>query len=113
MPRSPNDKQRQGAVQSPKRARQTKTPHRTKPPAASKNVAPFSAANAAQAKTNTAPYIPEIQQAIDMTLSFTPLQLLAVIIKALLRDRIKDEEVHRICQVYYDSLASIWGDEEK
>jgi hypothetical protein len=86
---------------------------RANSPTSCNNVVDFPIANPPQASSSPAPYLPEIQQAIDTTLSLTPLQLLAVILKAKLRDRIKDEEVHCICQVYYDALSSIWGEDEE
>ena len=41
--------------------------------------------------------------------SLTPLQLLGVILKAVLKNRITDEEVDRISAVYYDTIESWWG----
>ena len=106
MPSPPNDSKRRQAACSSKRKGQAKDSHCA-------NIVTFPVADTMQAAAGTAPYLPEIQQAIDTTLSFTPLQLLAVIIKTLLRERIKDDEVHRICKVYYEALESIWGDEEE
>lgn len=42
-------------------------------------------------------------------ISLTPLQLLEVILKAALKDRITDEEVKRICSTYYKTLEDWWG----
>jgi hypothetical protein len=36
--------------------------------------------------------------------TLTPLQVLEVILKTVLDDRITDEEVYRICTVYHDAL---------
>src|SRR5262249_22135675 len=98
---------------SPKRSHRTKAVQRANSPASCNNVIAFPVTDGAQTEATAAPYLPEIQEAIDTTLRLTPLQLLAVIIKAKLRDRIKDEEVHLICQVYYDSLESIIGESEE
>jgi hypothetical protein len=38
----------------------------------------------------------------------TPLKLLAVILKAVLQDRITDEEIEKICSVYYKTLQEWW-----
>lgn len=95
MPRPPNDYERRRPARTAKRTGRAS--------ASSGNVVAFPVADTPQAGA----------QAIDTTLSLTPLQLLAVIIKAKLGDRIKDEEVHRICQVYYTALMSIWDDDEE
>jgi hypothetical protein len=84
MPRPPNDYE-----QRPKRTRQARAPNGVKPSRSRKNVVAFPVTDVKQAEAGVAPFLPEIQQAIDNTLSLTPLQLLAVIIKALLRNRIK------------------------
>jgi len=39
----------------------------------------------------------------------TPLQLLGVILKCVLKDRITDEEIERICSVYYQTIKDWWG----
>jgi hypothetical protein len=106
MPHQPNDNKRRRSPNSPKRTSQTNDKRRP-------NVVDFPVANERQAEAGATRYLPEIQQAIDTTISLTPLQLLAVILKAKLRNRIKDEEVHCICQVYYAALSSIWGDKEE
>ncbi|HYL97950.1 MAG TPA: hypothetical protein VEZ90_03265 [Blastocatellia bacterium] len=41
--------------------------------------------------------------------SLTPLQLLGVILKVVLKDRITDEEVDRISAVYYDTISKWWS----
>jgi len=38
-------------------------------------------------------------------LSLTPLQLLRVILKVVLKDRITDEEIDKISSVYYDTVT--------
>ena len=38
-------------------------------------------------------------------ISLTPLQMLGVILKLVLRDRITDEEIDKICSVYYETIA--------
>jgi hypothetical protein len=39
----------------------------------------------------------------------TPLQLLGIILKCVLKDRITDEEVDTICSVYYQTIKDWWG----
>lgn len=45
--------------------------------------------------------------------AFTPLLLLATILKCVLRERISDAEIETICVTYYDSITSIWDDEDE
>ena len=113
MSRPPNDSEQRRPARKSKRVIQADTSVRANPPTSRTNVVAFPVTDASRAKPDAAPGLPEIQQAIDTPLSLTPLQLLATILKVILRDRIKDEEVHRICKAYYDSLSSIWGDEAK
>ena len=40
----------------------------------------------------------------------TPLQLLAIILKVALKDRITDEEVETICSTYYKTMTEWWGE---
>ena len=42
----------------------------------------------------------------------TPIQLLGIILKAKLQDRITDEEVETICSVYYKTIEEWWGEPE-
>jgi hypothetical protein len=42
-------------------------------------------------------------------LFITPLQLLAVILKAVLAERITDDEIDKICSVYYDTVRKWFG----
>lgn len=37
--------------------------------------------------------------------ALTPSQLLAVILETVLQDRITDEEIDRICTVYYEAVV--------
>jgi hypothetical protein len=106
MPRPPNDNKRRRPTNSQKRTSQVNNKRRP-------NVVDFPVANARQAEASATRYLPEIQQALDTTISLTPLQLLAMILKAKLGDRIEDEEVHRICQVFYTGLSIIWGEDEE
>ena len=39
------------------------------------------------------------------TVTLTPLQLLGVILRTVLEDRITDEEIERICSRYYDTIV--------
>jgi len=43
-------------------------------------------------------------------IEITPLRLLAVILKAVLQDRITDEEVEKICSVYYKTIQDWWDE---
>ena len=43
------------------------------------------------------------------SIEITPLRLLGIILKAVLQDRITDEEVEKICSVYYKTLDEWWG----
>lgn len=45
-------------------------------------------------------------------IEITPIQLLGVILKAKLQDRISDEEVETICSVYYKTIEEWWGEDE-
>jgi hypothetical protein len=42
-------------------------------------------------------------------IEMTPLKLLGLILKCVLTDRITDEEVEKICSVYYKTLEEWWG----
>ena len=42
-------------------------------------------------------------------ISVTPIQLLGVILKAVLKDRITDEEIENICSNYYKTIEDWWG----
>ncbi|MEK6301678.1 MAG: hypothetical protein AABO41_13290 [Acidobacteriota bacterium] len=42
-------------------------------------------------------------------LSLTPLQLLGFILKMVLKDRITDDEIDRICSIYYDTVRKWFG----
>jgi hypothetical protein len=39
----------------------------------------------------------------------TPLKLLGIILRCVLKDRITDEEIERICSVYYKTIEEWWG----
>ena len=47
---------------------------------------------------------PEKRQVIEMMFSLHPKQLLGFVIKAVLLDRITDEELHFICNAYYEAI---------
>lgn len=113
MPRPPNDYERRRPARTTRRTSRASASLSTISPTSSGKVVAFPVADTHQAKGDAAPFSPEIQPTIDMALSVTPLELLAVIIKAKLGDRIEDEEVRRICQVYVTALMTIWGDEEE
>jgi hypothetical protein len=40
----------------------------------------------------------------------TPIELLGIILKVTLKDRITDEEVETICSVYYKTVQDWWGE---
>ena len=42
-------------------------------------------------------------------ISLTPLRLLEVILKIVLKDRITNEEVKRICSTYFKTIEDLWG----
>lgn len=42
--------------------------------------------------------------------AFTPLTLLATIMKCVLKERITDKETERICVSYYRAVQDIWDD---
>ena len=113
MPRPPNDSKQRRPARAAKRTRRANASRRTTSPTSSGNAVTCSAAETPQARVGAVPLLSEIQQTADITLSLTPLQLLAVIIKAKLGERIKDEEVRLICQIYYTALMSIWDDDEE
>jgi hypothetical protein len=97
MPRPPNDsEERRPASKSDesKRARRTSTPRRSN-------------STTARAKL-LADYPPEYRQVIELMFSFHPKQLLALVIKSVLRDRITKEELHFICNTYYSAIMD-WG----
>ncbi|HYL99487.1 MAG TPA: hypothetical protein VEZ90_11070 [Blastocatellia bacterium] len=54
----------------------------------------------------------DIESAIEAAraggFSVTPLQLLGVVMKSVLKSRITDEEVDRISSVYYDAIRKWW-----
>jgi len=42
----------------------------------------------------------------------TPIQLLGIILKVTLKERITDEEVETICSVYYKTVQDWWSENE-
>jgi hypothetical protein len=44
------------------------------------------------------------------SIEVTPLQLLGIILKVTLKDRITDEEIKTICDVYYKTVQDWWGE---
>lgn len=72
----------------------------------------------AQKTTEVMPDVPEKRKAkltlvklspFSVAVSLTPLQLLGVILKSVLQDRITDEEIDKICSVYYDTVKKWFG----
>ena len=56
-------------------------------------------------KKTSADYEGNGQKRIEVT----PMQLLSIILKVALKDRITDEEIERICSVYYKAIEDLWG----
>ena len=46
-----------------------------------------------------------VAEVVESEVNLTPLQLLAVILKTVLQDRITDDEVERICTAYYEVIV--------
>jgi hypothetical protein len=44
------------------------------------------------------------------SIEVTPLKLLALILKAVLQDRITDEETEKICSTYYKTIKEWWDE---
>jgi hypothetical protein len=94
MPRPPNDSEESRPAGESKRARRTSTPRRS---------------NSTTTRANLlADCPPEYRQAIEVLVSLTPIQMLGLVIKLVLRDRITDEELKRICNTYYSAIRH-WG----
>ena len=93
MPRPPDDNDLPRPAFKPKRERCTRTPRRI---------------NSATTYIGTTPVPPELQQTAEVLFSLTPIQFLAVMIKAVAEDRMTDEEIALICNTYYDAVMN-WG----
>ena len=94
MPRPPNDSEENRPARKSKRARRTSIPRRS---------------NSTTARANLlADCPPEYRQAIEILVSLTPIQMLGLVIKLVLRDRITDEELKLICDTYYSAIMH-WG----
>ena len=102
MPRSPDDCEEHRPARKSKRTRRTTTPLRTNSTTSRAEVAAFPATDTSLANR----YSPEIQQAAAKLLSLEPLEILAVILKLVLRDRIEDEEIIYICNTHYRILMN-------
>jgi hypothetical protein len=46
-------------------------------------------------------------------IAFTPLTMLATVLKCVLKDKITDREVERICSSYYKAIQTIWDDDDE
>lgn len=46
---------------------------------------------------------------IPSGIEVTPIKLLGIMLKAVLKDRITDEEVETICSSYYNAVKEWWG----
>src|SRR4051812_35504860 len=102
MPRSPDDCEGRQPARKSKRTRRTTTPLRTDSTTSRAEVAAFPATDTSLANR----YSPEIQQAAAKLLSQDPLVILGVILKVVLGDRIKDEEIVYICNTHYRILMN-------
>jgi hypothetical protein len=93
MPRPPNDSEESQPAGKSKRARRTSSPRRS---------------NSTTTRAELlADYPPEYRQAIEVLFSLTPIQMLGLVIKLVLRDRITDEELHFICNAYYSLIMHL------
>jgi hypothetical protein len=45
------------------------------------------------------------------SIAVTPIQLLGIILKITLKERITEEEVETICSVYWETVKDWWGEE--
>jgi len=46
----------------------------------------------------------------NKSIEITPLKLLGIILKAVLQDRITDEEIEKICSVYFKTIQDWWDE---
>lgn len=60
-----------------------------------------------KSKSNIIDFPLNIQQATPIT----PLELLAIMLKCVLKDRITDQEVDTICSLYYATVQEWWRDD--
>jgi hypothetical protein len=69
-------------------------------------VAALLATDTSGAKLDAAGYSPEILRAAETLLNQDPLVILGVILKVVLGERIKDEEILYICNTHYQILMN-------
>jgi hypothetical protein len=105
MPRSPDNCEARPPARKSKRTRRTTTPLRTNSTTSRAEVPVF--------LTHDACYPPETQQAIDKVLSLNPLELLALLLKVVLGDRIENEEIAFICRTHYQIIRYKCDEEEQ
>ena len=89
MPHSPDDNEKPKTARKSKRARRKSTPRRSTPTTLREKIDEHS---------------PETWKMIEKFLRLPPQQMLAATIKMVLLDRITDEELYRICNIYHTSL---------
>ena len=65
------------------------------------NVVPFPMPQASETET-----VLDMSQGIDMA----PLELLSLILKVVLKNRITEDEIEKICTVYYETVMKLWGE---
>jgi hypothetical protein len=94
MPDSPDDSEQSRPARKSKRARRISTPHRI-----SSITARLGAID-----VDAAAYSPETWLAVEMLLRLPPPRMLAAVIKMVLRDRINDEELQLVCQLYHNAV---------
>jgi hypothetical protein len=46
------------------------------------------------------------------SIAVTPIQLLGIILKVVLKERIAEEEVEAICSVYWETVNEWWGEDK-
>jgi len=44
------------------------------------------------------------------SIEVSPIQLLGIILRIVLKDRITDEEIEAICSTYYDTINEWWSE---
>jgi len=98
MPRSPDDSEEHRPVRKSKRARRTTTPLLTN--------STTTRAEVPVVLTGDACYSPKILRAAETLLSQDPLVILGVILKVVLGERIKDDEILYICNTHYQILMN-------
>jgi hypothetical protein len=106
MPHSPDDCEGDQPARKSKRTRRTTTPRRTNSTTSRADVAALLATDTSWTKPDATRYSPEILRAAETLLSQDPLVILGAILKVVLGERIKDEEILYICKTHYQILMN-------